>query len=129
MKSQFASKAPRHQRGAATIFITIVLLLAIALMGLYTNRGAIMEQRLASNEVRAKQSFAAANAGIDAALAFWRGGGNPLAVTGNPPVIGTLDRAGGGTELLPGTFLQLRGCHSGLPANPSRRNELRHTSD
>ena len=119
MKSQFASKAPRHQRGAATIFITIVLLLAIALMGLYTNRGAIMEQRLASNEVRAKQSFAAANAGIDAALAFWRGGGDPLAVTGNPPVIGTLDRAGGGTA----SYYRARFCSSGaaIPVCPTTR--------
>ncbi len=61
----------RSQHGAATIFITIVLLLAVGLIGLYTNRGAIMEQRLAANEIRAKQAFAAANAGLEAALAFW----------------------------------------------------------
>ena len=72
-------ESPRRQQGAATIFITIVLLLAVGLIALYANRGAIMEQRLAANEIRAKQAFAAANAGLDAALAQWR------AVTPNIP--------------------------------------------
>lgn len=71
--------SPQRQQGAATIFITIVLLLAVGLIALYANRGAIMEQRLAANEIRAKQAFAAANAGLDAALAQWR------AVTPNIP--------------------------------------------
>ena len=64
-------RTPERQQGAATIFITIVLLLAVGLIALYSNRGAIMEQRLSANEVRSKQAFAAANAGLDAALAKW----------------------------------------------------------
>jgi len=65
-------RAPSAQRGVATIFITIVLLLAIGLIALYTNRSAVMEQRLSANEIRAKQAFAAANAGLDYALAYMR---------------------------------------------------------
>jgi hypothetical protein len=68
-------KPNTSERGAATIFITIVLVLAAGLIALYTNRAAIMEQRLSANEVRMKQAFAAANAGIDHALSFLRGGG------------------------------------------------------
>ena len=66
-----SASAPRRQQGAATIFITIVLLLAVGLIALYANRGAILEQRLVANEIRAKQAFAAAQAGLDTALAQW----------------------------------------------------------
>ena len=116
MRTPSMNATPRSQRGAATIFITIVLLLAVALIALYTNRGAIMEQRLAANEVRSKQAFSAANAGIDAALAFWRGGGDPLAVTANPPISGTLDRAGTGNA----SYYRARFCSSAaaIPACP-----------
>lgn len=65
-------RAASAQRGAATIFITIVLVLAIWLIALYTNRSAVMEQRLSANEIRAKQAFAAANAGLDYSLAYMR---------------------------------------------------------
>lgn len=63
------------QRGVATIFVTIVLLLAVALISLYTINSAVMEQRLSANQVRAKQALAAANAGLDHALAYIRNGG------------------------------------------------------
>ena len=71
MHTRKTSVSSHRQQGAATIFITIVLLLAVGLIALYANRGAILEQRLAANEVRAKQAFAAAQAGLDAALAQW----------------------------------------------------------
>lgn len=76
MHRKIAMKNHRHaQRGAATLVIAIVLMSAVALIGLYTNRSAILEQRLSANEVRAKQAFAAANAGIENALANMRLGG------------------------------------------------------
>ena len=70
-----ASASASSQRGAATLFVTIVLLLAVGLITLYTNRSAILEQRLSANEVRAKQALEAANAGIEHALAYLREGG------------------------------------------------------
>jgi len=63
------------QRGVATLFMTIVLLLVAGLVMLYTSRGAVMEQHLSGNEIRAKQAFAAANAGLDHAIAYMRVGG------------------------------------------------------
>jgi hypothetical protein len=57
------------------MFVTIVLLMAVGLIALYTNRAAIMEQRLSANEIRTKQAFAAANAGLEHALAYMRMGG------------------------------------------------------
>ena len=64
-----------RQRGVATIFITVVLLLAAGLIALYTSRSSVVEQRLSASEVRAKQALAAANSGIDAALAHMHKGG------------------------------------------------------
>lgn len=114
----------RTQQGAATIFITIVLLLAVALIALYTNRGAIMEQRLSANEIRAKQAFAAANAGLEQALAFWRNGGNPLApVTVTPPVDVTLNNPG--PPVGPLSYFRARYCSSAVvpPACPPRHTD------
>lgn len=65
----------RRERGVATLFITVVLLLSVGLIALYTSRSAVAEQRLSANEVRARQALAAANAGIDHALAYMRNGG------------------------------------------------------
>src|SRR5574338_1603345 len=59
---------PSRQSGIATLFIVLMLLLAAGLIMLYTSRGAVMEQRLSANEIRAKQATAAANAGLDRAL-------------------------------------------------------------
>lgn len=82
-----ATSSPRYaaQRGVGTVFVAMVLVLASSLVALYTHRGTITEQRLSSNEIRQKQAFAAASAGIDHALAEMRkaGGiprvGSPLA--------------------------------------------------
>lgn len=74
-KMQRTLQAPRRQRGVATVVVTLVLLLAVALISLYTSRSAVIEQRISANEVRAKQALAAANAGIDQALAYMATGG------------------------------------------------------
>ncbi|MDY0013039.1 MAG: PilX N-terminal domain-containing pilus assembly protein [Rhodocyclaceae bacterium] len=58
------------QQGVATLFVVLMLLLAAGLVMLYTSRGAVMEQRLSANEIRAKRAIAAANAGLDRALAL-----------------------------------------------------------
>jgi Tfp pilus assembly protein PilX len=63
------------QQGVATLFMTLVLLLIAGLVLLYTSRGAIMEQRLSANEIRAKQAFASANAGLDHAFSYMSAGG------------------------------------------------------
>lgn len=69
------SSGPYPQQGVATLFMTLMLLLVAGLVLLYTSRGAVMEQRLSANEIRAKQAFAAANAGLDHALAYMQASG------------------------------------------------------
>lgn len=75
MKTPFRDSSSRHQTGVATLFMTLVLLLIAGLVLLYTSRGAVMEQRLSANEIRTKQAFAAANAGIEHAFSYMAANG------------------------------------------------------
>jgi hypothetical protein len=58
----------QRQGGAATLAVAMVLLIAVTLLTLMSSRTTIMEQRMAANEVRARQAFEAAQAGLDKAL-------------------------------------------------------------
>src|SRR5574337_639117 len=91
MTTPLRASSVSFQRGAATLFMTLMLLLVAGLVLLYTSRGAIMEQRLSANEIRAKQAFAAASAGLDRALAAIQAG------TGAVPTVNatTLSNSGG----------------------------------
>lgn len=62
---------PQRQRGVNTLFVTLILLLLAGLVVFYTARGAITEQRLSANELRQKQAFAAASAGLEHAMAHF----------------------------------------------------------
>lgn len=66
---------PLRQRGFTTLVTTLVLLLLTVLVAYYTAAGAIMEQRMAANQVRSKQALLAAQAGIDQALDHMKKGG------------------------------------------------------
>jgi hypothetical protein len=61
----------QRQRGVNTLFVTLILLLLAGLVVFYTARGAITEQRLSANELRQKQAFAAASAGLEHAMAYF----------------------------------------------------------
>lgn len=88
----------RRPHGVATIFVVVVLLLAVGLILLYTVRGTVAEYRLSANEVRAKQALAAANAGIDHALAHLHNGGLDHDKDGAPDILTALTlTATGGT--------------------------------
>lgn len=56
------------QHGVATLLTCVVLLFCIGLLSLYATHVAVTEQRLAANDIRARQALAAAQAGLDAAL-------------------------------------------------------------
>ena len=60
----------QSHRGAATLLVCIVLLLAMTLMAAYANRSLVFEQRSAANLVRSTQSFEAAEAGLEWAVAM-----------------------------------------------------------
>ena len=54
-----------RQDGAATLLVSMVLLIAATLLVLYASNTVVGEQRMSANEVRSKQAFEAAQAGID----------------------------------------------------------------
>lgn len=64
-----------RQRGAATLLVAMLLLIATTLLILYTSQTSVSEQRMAANEVRAKQAQAAAQGGLDFAIR-WRNTAN-----------------------------------------------------
>ncbi len=52
-----------RQQGAASLLIALVLLVGVTLITLYTAQTMIMEQRIAANDIRAREAFEAAEAG------------------------------------------------------------------
>ncbi len=64
-----------RQRGALALLVSALLFLMSMLILLYVNRGAVAEQRMSANELRAKDAFAQAVAGLDHALAYMQNGG------------------------------------------------------
>ena len=68
-RSRHASSRSR-QRGAATLAVSLVLLLLITLVGFYTSRTVVLERKIAGNDFRSRQAFEAAESGINIALAY-----------------------------------------------------------
>lgn len=64
-----------QQRGVATLVTALTILMLSTLVSFSLAQAVAMERRSANNEVRAQQAFAAAEAGISAALAYL--GGEP----------------------------------------------------
>ncbi|TAK61349.1 PilX N-terminal domain-containing pilus assembly protein [Methylobacter sp.] len=56
------------QQGMATLIVVIVVLIITTLMVFFATRVGIFDQRMAGNEVRYKEAFAAAEAGLDMAV-------------------------------------------------------------
>lgn len=59
-----------RQRGSATILVVTLLLVAVALISLYTTRSTVMEQRLSANELRYTQALVTAEYGVEQGLAY-----------------------------------------------------------
>jgi hypothetical protein len=60
--------------GAASLAVVLVLFFIVAMVAAYTNRNLIFEQRTSANSYRSARALAAADAGIDWALAMLNGG-------------------------------------------------------
>ncbi len=60
---------PLHQRGVASLAVSLLLLMAMLLSAACANRALLFEQRSSANQQRATQAFEAAEAGIDWAIA------------------------------------------------------------
>ena len=57
--------AKNNQKGMATILVAIVLVVIVTLMVIFATRVGIFDQRMSANEVRYKEAFAIAEAGLD----------------------------------------------------------------
>jgi hypothetical protein len=62
------------ERGAASLAVVLVLFFILAMVAAYTNRNLIFEQRTSANSYRSARALAAADAGIDWAIAMLNGG-------------------------------------------------------
>ncbi|MCU0921782.1 MAG: pilus assembly PilX N-terminal domain-containing protein, partial [Burkholderiaceae bacterium] len=67
------ANSPR-QRGLATLVVVMVLFFIVSLVAAYTSRNMIFEQKTSANQYRSTQAMAAAEAGVDWALAMLNGG-------------------------------------------------------
>lgn len=64
----------RVQHGAASLAVVLVLFFIVAMVAAYTNRNLIFEQRTSANSYRSARALAAADAGVDWAIAMLNGG-------------------------------------------------------
>ena len=69
MRSRRPSSSPARQRGAAAFVVTALLVFAMLIVVTVANRNAIVETRASANQYRSTQSFEAAEAGLEWALA------------------------------------------------------------
>lgn len=60
----------RHQQGMVTLVIALMLMLIISIVILLVARSTTIEQRISANEFAAKQTFAAAQAGLQFAIPY-----------------------------------------------------------
>ena len=60
----------KNQRGVATLLVSIVLLVGVTLITIFTARVGVMDQRISANEYRHNEAKAAADAALDQAGAF-----------------------------------------------------------
>jgi len=70
MKTYKSQSYFRFQQGAATLLVSIILLLAITLITIFAARVGIMDQRISGNELRHKEAFSHAEAGLEQASAY-----------------------------------------------------------
>lgn len=75
LQTPLQTSLQKNQRGGATILTAAVLLFAITIISIFTARSTIMEQTISGNEYRSKQSFEAAEAGLQYGIAWFNNGG------------------------------------------------------
>lgn len=61
-----------RQRGMTTLLVSVVILVLTTILVIFVSRAALVEQRMSANEIRHKQAFEAAQAGLDQAMVFMR---------------------------------------------------------
>ncbi|MDH5357842.1 MAG: PilX N-terminal domain-containing pilus assembly protein [Gammaproteobacteria bacterium] len=75
------TKHYKHQRGAAVLLVSVVLLIAVTLLVMFAVRVGLLDQRMSGNEYRHKEAFANAEAGLEQAASYLRA--NPVLHAGD----------------------------------------------
>ena len=70
-----------RQRGAAALITSVILLIGVTLVVIFATRVGVLDQKISGNEMRHKESFANAEAGLDQAASYLRA--NPVLHEGN----------------------------------------------
>ena len=70
MGKQITYRNINRQQGAATLIVALILLVAMTIVTIFAARSAVMEQKIYANELRAKQAFEAAEAGLEFGIAY-----------------------------------------------------------
>src|SRR5713101_5593969 len=70
------------QRGAVTMLMALLVLAALALIGLRGTRLVLTQHRISANSARADAAFAAAEAGVQNALAYLNANRSKITSTG-----------------------------------------------
>lgn len=67
--------------GVATLLITLIIMVAVTITVIFSAQTSVLEQRMSGNEIRAKQTAAAAQSGLETAMDYiGRGNFDPAAV-------------------------------------------------
>lgn len=78
MRSLQSIKFCVKERGAATLLFSVVLLVAMTVTIFFAAQTAVLEERMAANQVRMTQAATSAQAGLERAMAYAQdGGGEP----------------------------------------------------
>jgi Tfp pilus assembly protein PilX len=62
--------AHRRQSGVVTLTMTIILLVLVTMVAIYTGRSVLFEQRVSGNDFRSRQAFEAAESGLQVAISY-----------------------------------------------------------
>jgi len=86
----------KKQAGAATLFTSVILLIAITLVTFLTAKTILQETKMTANNYRAAQAITEADAAMDYAIAYFNEGGldhnndNNVDIIGTPPGTSTI---------------------------------------
>jgi Tfp pilus assembly protein PilX len=72
-----------HQRGAITLFVSLIILIGIIAITGNGSRQAVLEQSSSASDRRAKEAFEAADAGVEKAITFLQANSATVAVDAN----------------------------------------------
>lgn len=95
----------QKQSGMATLVFSLVVLFTLTITTVFGSRVALLDEKMSSNDYRGKESFAAAEAGMDAAITAINLAGN---ISTGPTYTGTISSTGGVYLTYTATATQVR---------------------